>query len=117
MHWASGKRGTAFPRYSILSCAIAASQARFPGEIRTERNNPSRCAFRNALIERAISFGVLCMGVLAAHKYTQVVVQKPRERRFTLIVTANTGGAARNKSARNVWHPLRADCCLMNGKK
>jgi hypothetical protein len=33
----------------------------------TQLNNPSRCAFRNALNERAISFGLWCTAVIAAN--------------------------------------------------
>ena len=59
-------------RYSILRCATAASQACSPGEIRTQRSNPSRCALRIARNERAISFGILCMAAaFAAHRCHQ----------------------------------------------
>jgi hypothetical protein len=50
------------PRYSTQNCERAASQASGPGEIRTLRNKPILCAFRNARSERAIWAGVLCIG-------------------------------------------------------
>jgi hypothetical protein len=40
----------------------AASHAFGPGAMRTQRNKPIRCAFRNALSDRAICFGLLCIG-------------------------------------------------------
>ena len=52
------------PRYSTRFCDRAASQAPGPGEMQTLRNKPSLCAFRNARNERAICFGVLCIGPL-----------------------------------------------------
>ena len=55
------------PHFRVRSCVLAASQACRPAEIRTQLNNPSRCVFRSALNERAISFGLWCTAVIAAN--------------------------------------------------
>jgi hypothetical protein len=85
VHWASGKWGTVLPEYSTPNCASTASQASRPGKIRTPRNNPDRCAFLSARIERAICDGVLRIGALisvAPEKCLQTL-------EFNLIVSPN----------------------------
>ena len=54
LHRKSGKRGTVLPGYSLLNCSIAPAHGFGPGRMRTPRNRPNLCAFRNARSERAI---------------------------------------------------------------
>jgi hypothetical protein len=70
VHSGSGNRGTTLPVYSMSCRDRAASQAWGPGEMRTLRNKPSLCAFRNARSERAIWAGALCIeSALSRNQY------------------------------------------------
>ena len=54
LHRRSGKRGTVLPGYSLPNCPTTPAHGFGPGRMRTPRNRPSLCAFRNARSERAI---------------------------------------------------------------
>ena len=68
----------------------AASHALGPGAMRTQRNKPICCAFRNALSDRAICFGLLCIGLaLEAATNTSGYSKLVARLKFRLTVRAN----------------------------
>jgi hypothetical protein len=89
VHRGSGKRGTVSSGYSLPNCPTTASHGLGPGRMRTPRNKPSLCAFRNARSERAICDGLLCIGRFSRSTGIQLPPRSALKLKFRIIVRPN----------------------------